>query len=76
LKFSPNGPSQAPSGPQRPAAFIDWHDEPAPPAELAAWIRLSLHGFMVPDQWHPWPDLGGNLKPSRTLLARSLRQEE
>jgi O-succinylbenzoic acid--CoA ligase len=60
----------------RPAAFIDWHDEPAPPAELAAWIRLSLPGFMVPDQWHPWPDLGGNLKPSRTLLARSLRQEE
>ena len=60
----------------RPAAFIDWHGEPAPPAELAAWIRLSLPGFMVPDQWHPWPDLGGNLKPSRTLLARSLRQEE
>ena len=60
----------------RPAAFIDWHDEPVPPAELAAWIRVSLPGFMVPDQWHPWPDLGGNLKPSRTLLARSLRQEE
>lgn len=60
----------------RPAAFIDWHGEPVPPAELAAWIRLSLPGFMVPDQWHPWPDLGGNLKPSRTLLARSLRQEE
>ncbi len=60
----------------RPAAFIDWHGEPAPSAELAAWIRLSLPGFMVPDQWHPWPDLGGNLKPSRTLLARSLRQEE
>lgn len=54
---------------QRPAAFIDWHGEPVPPAELAAWIRLSLPGFMVPDQWLPWPDLGGNLKPSRTLLA-------
>ncbi|MEB6608297.1 o-succinylbenzoate--CoA ligase [Aeromonas sanarellii] len=60
---------------QRPAAFIDWHGEPVPPAELAAWIRLSLPGFMVPDRWLPWPDLGGNLKPSRTLLARRLRQD-
>ncbi|MGY3869235.1 AMP-binding protein [Aeromonas crassostreae] len=58
---------------QRPAAFIDWHGEPVPHAELAAWIRAVLPGFMVPDQWHPWPDLGGSLKPSRTLLARNLR---
>ncbi|MDX7897779.1 AMP-binding protein [Aeromonas media] len=61
---------------QRPAAFIDWHGEPVPHAELAAWIRATLPGFMVPDRWLPWPDLGGSLKPSRTLLARSLRQEE
>ena len=39
-------------------------------------LEADYSGFMVPDQWHPWPDLGGNLKPSRTLLARSLRQEE
>lgn len=58
---------------QRPAAFIDWHGEPVPHAELAAWIRQSLPGFMVPDRWLPWPDLGGSLKPSRTLLARSLQ---
>ncbi|MGY4027661.1 AMP-binding protein [Aeromonas rivuli] len=57
---------------QRPAAFIDWHGEPVPHAELAAWIRQALPGFMVPDRWLPWPDLGGSLKPSRTLLARSL----
>lgn len=61
---------------QRPAAFIDWHGEPVPHAELAAWIRATLPGFMVPDRWLPWPDLGGSLKPSRTLLAQSLRQEE
>ncbi|WP_454008995.1 AMP-binding protein [Aeromonas sp. Marseille-Q7275] len=61
---------------QRPAAFIDWHGEPVPHAELAVWIRATLPGFMVPDRWLPWPDLGGSLKPSRTLLARSLRQEE
>lgn len=54
---------------QRPAAFIDWHGEPVPAAELAAWIRASLPGFMVPDRWLPWPDLAGNLKPSRTRLA-------
>lgn len=54
---------------QRPAAFIDWHGDAVPPAELAAWIRQSLPGFMVPDRWLPWPDLGGNLKPSRTRLA-------
>ncbi|MGL5815449.1 MAG: AMP-binding protein [Aeromonas sp.] len=54
---------------QRPAAFVDWHGEALPPAELAAWIRQSLPGFMVPDRWLPWPDLGGNLKPSRTRLA-------
>ncbi|WP_404837646.1 AMP-binding protein [Aeromonas media] len=61
---------------QRPAAFIDWHGEPVPHAELAVWIRATLPGFMVPDRWLPWPDLGGSLKPSRTLLAQSLRQEE
>lgn len=61
---------------QRPAAFIDWHGEPVPHAELAAWIRATLPGFMVPDRWLPWPDLTGSLKPSRTLLARTLRQEE
>ncbi|WP_461606923.1 AMP-binding protein [Aeromonas rivipollensis] len=59
---------------QRPAAFIDWLAEPVPHAELAAWIRQSLPGFMVPDQWHPWPDLGGSLKPSRSKLAASLQQ--
>ncbi|BBQ54837.1 AMP-binding protein [Aeromonas jandaei] len=50
---------------QRPAAFIDWHGEPVPYPELAAWIRATLPGFMVPDRWLPWPDLGGNLKPQR-----------
>ncbi|MNZ23098.1 2-succinylbenzoate--CoA ligase [compost metagenome] len=59
---------------QRPAAFIDWLAEPVPHAELAAWIKQSLPGFMVPDQWHPWPDLGGSLKPSRSKLAASLQQ--
>ena len=59
----------------RPAAFIDWHDEPAP---LPNWPPGS--GCRYPASWCrtsgiPWPDLGGNLKPSRTLLARSLRQE-
>lgn len=54
---------------QRPAAFIDWHGESVSRAELTAWIRQSLPGFMVPDRWLPWPDLGGNLKPSRTRLA-------
>ncbi|EOD55299.1 AMP-binding protein [Aeromonas molluscorum] len=57
---------------QRPAAFIDWHGEAVPYPELAAWIRQSLPGFMVPDLWQPWPDLAGSLKPSRALLARSL----
>ena len=61
---------------QRPAAFIDWLAEPVPHDELATWIRHSLPGFMVPDRWLPWPDLAGSLKPSRTLLARTLRQEE
>ena len=58
---------------QRPAAFVDWHGEPVPHAELAAWIRAALPGFMVPDRWLPWPDLGGSLKPSRTLLTLSLQ---
>ena len=53
---------------QRPAAFIDWHSEPVPYPELAAWLRSALPGFMVPDHWLPWPDLGGNLKPSRSHL--------
>ncbi|MFM5075783.1 AMP-binding enzyme, partial [Aeromonas hydrophila] len=61
---------------QRPAAFIDWLAEPVPHDELATWIRHSLPGFMVPDRWLPWPDLAGSLKPSRTLLAHTLRQEE
>lgn len=59
---------------QRPAAFIDWHGEPVPYPELAAWIRASLPGFMVPDRWLPWPDLAGSLKPSRTGLAARLRR--
>ncbi|MEG0009611.1 MAG: AMP-binding protein [Aeromonas sp.] len=54
---------------QRPAAFIDWHGEPVSHAELTAWIRAALPGYMVPDRWLPWPDLGGSLKPSRTRLA-------
>ncbi|MFC5706978.1 AMP-binding protein [Aeromonas eucrenophila] len=54
---------------QRPAAFIDWHGEPVSHAELTTWIRTTLPGYMVPDRWLPWPDLGGNLKPSRTQLA-------
>ncbi len=58
---------------QRPAAFIDWHGDPVPHAELVAWIRASLPGFMVPDHWLPWPDLGGNLKPSRQHLAHTAR---
>ncbi|MGY3964547.1 o-succinylbenzoate--CoA ligase [Aeromonas veronii] len=59
---------------QRPAAFIDWHGEPVPDSELAAWIRATLPGFMVPDHWLPWPDLGGNLKPSRQQLGKIARQ--
>lgn len=54
---------------QRPAAFIDWHGEPVSHAELTTWIRAALPGYMVPDRWLPWPDLGGSLKPSRTRLA-------
>ncbi|PKQ82270.1 2-succinylbenzoate-CoA ligase [Aeromonas sobria] len=57
---------------QRPAAFIDWHGEPVPYPELAAWIRSALPGFMVPDQWLPWPDLGGNLKPQRKQYQQSI----
>ena len=41
--------------------------------------QLQLHAVDVvklPDRWLPWPDLAGSLKPSRTLLARTLRQEE
>lgn len=60
---------------QRPAAFIDWHGEPVPPAELAAWIRQALPGFMVPDQWHPWPDLGGHLKPQRKQYQNILKTQ-
>ncbi|WP_323065858.1 AMP-binding protein [Aeromonas jandaei] len=55
---------------QRPAAFIDWHGEPVPYPELAAWIRATLPGFMVPDRWLPWPNLGGNLKPQRKLFQQ------
>ena len=60
---------------QRPAAFIDWHGEPRPYAELATWIRQTLPGFMVPDQWHPWPDLGGQLKPQRRQYQRMLQEQ-
>ncbi|MGL6152354.1 MAG: 2-succinylbenzoate-CoA ligase, partial [Aeromonas sobria] len=45
---------------------------PVPYPELAAWIRSTLPGFMVPDQWHPWPDLGGNLKPQRKQYQQSI----
>lgn len=57
---------------QRPAAFIDWHGEPVPYPELAAWIRAALPGFMVPDLWQPWPDMGGALKPQRKLYQQSI----
>ncbi|HDN9021039.1 TPA: AMP-binding protein [Aeromonas salmonicida] len=57
---------------QRPAAFIDWHGEPVPYPELAAWIRATLPGFMVPDLWQPWPDMGGALKPQRKLYQQSI----
>ncbi|WP_270836074.1 o-succinylbenzoate--CoA ligase [Aeromonas sp. QDB30] len=60
---------------QRPAAFIEWHGEPVPPDELAAWIRQTLPGFMVPDQWHPWPDLGGHLKPQRRQYQNILKTQ-
>ena len=60
---------------QRPAAFIDWHGEPIAQIELAAWIRITLPGFMVPDHWLPWPDLGGSLKPSRQQLGKAARQQ-
>ncbi|MGY3959379.1 AMP-binding protein [Aeromonas popoffii] len=57
---------------QRPAAFIDWHGEPVPYPELAAWIRATLPGFMVPDLWQPWPDMGGALKPQRKPYQPSI----
>ncbi|WP_265448999.1 AMP-binding protein, partial [Aeromonas salmonicida] len=57
---------------QRPAAFIDWHGEPVPYPELAAWLRQTLPGFMVPDLWQPWPDMGGALKPQRKLYQQSI----
>ncbi|MFB2865259.1 AMP-binding protein [Aeromonas sp. MdU4] len=60
---------------QRPAAFIGWHGEPVPYPELAAWIRSTLPGFMVPDQWHPWPDLGGHLKPQRKQYQQLLLRQ-
>ena len=60
---------------QRPAAFIDWHGEPVPPAELAAWIRLSCRLYGAGSLAAP-ADPRGNLKPSRTLLARRLRQDD
>lgn len=60
---------------QRPAAFIDWHGEPVPYPELASWIRSALPGFMVPDHWLSWPDLGGNLKPFRQQLGKVAQQQ-
>jgi O-succinylbenzoic acid--CoA ligase len=57
---------------QRPAAFIDWHREPVPYPELAAWLRQTLPGFMVPALWQPWPDMGGALKPQRKLYQQSI----
>lgn len=51
----------------RPACFIDWLAEPCPYAELEAWLRQRLPGFMVPDCWLAWPAQGGALKPSRRL---------
>ncbi|MGY3928943.1 AMP-binding protein [Aeromonas simiae] len=53
---------------ERPACFIDWQGEPMSELELEQWVRAALPGFMVPDDWLPWPDLGGALKPSRQQL--------
>jgi len=30
---------------------------------------------MVPDQWHPWPDLGGHLKPQRRQYQNILKTQ-
>ena len=32
----------------------------------------TLPGFMVPDLWQPWPDMGGALKPQRKLHQQSI----
>ncbi|PJG59644.1 AMP-binding protein [Aeromonas cavernicola] len=50
---------------ERPAAFIDWHNEPISCSELAAWVRAALPSFMVPDHWQPWPTLDDSFKPQR-----------
>ena len=60
----------------RPAAFIDWHDEPAPcrTGRLDQAVVTRLHGA------GPVASLAGSRRQSETLphpcLARSLRQEE
>ncbi len=40
---------------QRPACFLLWQAPPVPWAELEAWLRQRLPGFMVPDYWLDWP---------------------
>lgn len=55
----------------RPVAFVRTADGTPPPArELAAFLRKTLPGFMVPDRFHPWPAAGEGMKPPRKELAR------
>ncbi|WP_252106040.1 MULTISPECIES: AMP-binding protein [unclassified Halomonas] len=53
---------------ERPVAFIDYHAEAVAEAELNAWVRETLPGFMVPDAWFVWPE-GVGFKPSRRMFA-------
>ncbi|MBZ5488445.1 o-succinylbenzoate--CoA ligase [Halomonas aquamarina] len=57
---------------ERPVAFIDYHAAAVEEAELNAWVRETLPGFMVPDAWLPWPE-GVGFKPSRRAFAAKAR---
>lgn len=58
---------------ERPVAFIDYHAGTVDGAELNAWVRDTLPGFMVPDAWLGWPE-GVGFKPSRQIFADKARE--
>jgi O-succinylbenzoic acid--CoA ligase len=55
----------------RPVAFVRMAAGTLPAAqELAAHLRRTLPGFMVPDRFHPWPAAEEGMKPPRQELTR------
>ncbi len=61
---------------QRPACFLRWQAGPRPLAELEAWLRQRLPGFMVPKHWLAWPtEADTRLKlPRNQWRERACRQ--